>query len=510
MAKPQFSKFAEERVGSFHQGLALIEANVSKQAWDLMDAPEKLNELALSDEEKFQLMLETNAVFHERIHYLDTFGTIAGASCLAARFQLLNEFMKVAVLLKRDDLRWRLPLQDWIEESDVPPYVNHLAHFAVSHGKSMKIFMAAIEPITGEGHRAEFCVLLPFEVPGELHPTTRHIPAFPQSIGVRKVDEKRIERQITVFHPLGCEAILEGRAHSMARSFLESWFPDYPSELLVSYGPPKRLPTVESAAELGPEIAQAFDIYPVTDLMVSKYLRGKGTHQFQRDLILQLSDLALSKSLFIVRQDEEGTVTVDFKDAGTSLVSEVMNMPQISEFPWNHPEETNAAYRDLLARFREGGTWEEVGDFFPYNSVDIWQSFVAQEITVPLLEERLRTNHAVYIRGMDLMQFALNAKLPRVEVVNDQLICHDMPKPVQVAWAAQLIAGAIADQIFAGATTIRCPRAHGLLPGMKTADFGEGKCADSIRLGCGSCTDGVASREVNCMFNQALQAYSLV
>jgi hypothetical protein len=278
----------------------------------------------------------------------------------------------------------------------------------------------------------------------------------------------------------------------------------------VSYGPPKRLPTVESAAELGPEIAQAFDIYPVTDLMVSKYLRGKGTHQFQRNLILQLSDLALSKSLFIVRQDEEGTVTVDFKDAGTSLVSEVMNMPQISEFPWNHPEETNAAYRDLLARFREGGTWEEVGDFFPYNSVDIWQSFVAQEITVPLLEERLRTNHAVYIRGMDLMQFALNAKLPRVEVVNDQLICHDMPKPVQVAWAAQLIAGAIADQIFAGATTIRCPRAHGLLPGMKTADFGEGKCADSIRLGCGSCTDGVASREVNCMFNQALQAYSLV
>jgi|GEM_PF-6451575 len=504
MMAPHFSKFVDRRIGSFHHGLALIEASFSAKAWELLNSPESIDQLEGSPEDQFRLLLETNALAHERIHYVDTFGTQAGSSLVAARFHFLSQFIKVAIHMKKDGIRWQLPVSEWIDRPDVPPEVKSLANLALGHVQATKLFMAAIEPFMEEGHRKEAWLLLPFSTEDDAHAEVRYVPAYPQAIELRNLDGKPPARLVTVFHPLGYEAILEGRAHAMARSWVEARFPSYSSQTLANYGPPKTI-----AGPIAQDVAQRFEVYNMTDFMVSKFLRAREVAEFPRDLILQLSDLALSNSYVFVRQNEEGAAIVEMKNVGTAFVAEMVQLPATSTPTRSHSEQTTARYRYLLDSLLKGGDWDTVTGSYPYNSVSIWESFVAQHITVPLLHHRLNTDHAVYSDSLQLIKFVLSLDLPRVEVINEKLIFHHMPEKVRQAWAVQMFVGVIADQIFAGATTIRCPRAHKLLPGMQTIDFSNGECRKSIRRGCGSCTDGVISRTVECIFNDALSACRL-
>lgn len=509
MAKPHFSKFVEGRIGSFHHGLAMVEVRVSTEAYDLMDQPSMVHKYKAQPERQFQLLLEMNSIVHERIHYLDTFGTLAGISLLSSRFELLREFIEVGGRMARQRKRWKLPLANWISDADVPPDVKQLAKLAIAYRQTDKLFEAAVEPFMVEGQTEDVWVELPLSAARVVMSRDIKIPAFPQSIAIRDPAGKRPDRPVTVFHPLGYQAILEGRAHSMARSWMETKFPDVPVELFSTYGPPRAMPAGEFLGQFENDAANWFAVYNMTDYMISKFLRGRGVHQFSRDLVLGLSDRALSESILFIDSSNANAIAASVRSPGTVLVELMDELPPIDTPTVTYPERTTEMYRSTLEKLERGGDWQTVTGSEPYRALRVWESFIAHHITVPLLRQRLETNHAVYANGNDLLRLAIS-DLPRVEVINDQLKFHLIPDEVRSAWAKQMFLGEIAEQIFGGAKIIRCPRAHRLLPGLTSIDFAGGKCNTYVRRGCGSCTEGVPSLSLSCLFNSTLIAYGLV
>ncbi len=488
----------------------MVEATLSDEASELHANPLRLQQYADKPDRQLRLLLELNSIAHERIHYLDTFGTIAGISLLTARIQLLREFLEVSGRLAAKQTPWQLPLSKWLQRTDVPPAVKSVAGLARTHSNASQLFVAAVEPFMVEGRTDEAWIDLPFQPRGRTVTINPSIPAFPLSIEVVEPTGVHPGRPVTVFHPLGYEAILEGRAHAMARSYIESVFIDAPRDLLANYGPARRrMPSSTLPDQLPVSLAKQFQIYNITDFMVSKFLRRRGISEFSRDLVLQLSDRALSQSMLHIRRLNANQNEVSFTSPGAVFVSLMSELPSTTSPTVDYPEQVTDMYHATLSNLEKGEDWNMVTGIQPYMSLRIWESFMAQHITVPLLRRRLETHHAVYTSGSVLMDLITSLALPRVEIINGRLFFHHMPPAVQSAWASQMFLGEIADQLFADATTIRCPRAHRLLPGLDTVDFANGQCAASIRRGCGSCTGGVPSHEVACMFNVALRSYGL-
>lgn len=506
-----FSERGPIRIGSFLHGHAIVEAKLSDEALALADDPELVESYADDPNRLLELLLEWTSLHHERVHYLDSYGSLAGATFFAAHTDAMERFIEVGGELTHRKSTWTLPLSKWVLEPDCPDNVRALYRHGRAYQFGIDRFLTPFKPFGSWGTVESPWINIGFR----FAPDQEVVPAlaYPLSFGLRTASDGDPPKLATSFQPLGFCAVAEGRAHSIARSMIEAQFPTIPPHFMVQYG--VHAITAESVpnAQDVDAMAAKMSPYNTTDLLVTRFLREKGIHQFPRSLILKLSDVALSKSYLKVWSVDHEQTAVKAVNPGNELVDILTSTSEadLLAVAFDHPASVDAVYRAQAEMLSRGGDWDTVEPLdSPYVAHKIWVSFVAQHIVLPLLERRLDTRHECFCNIEQLLELAKLDGLPRIEVVNGRARFHGIPAPVQTAWARQMFMVEIAHQILSDATVILCPRAHALLPGMESLDFAEGRCRSFMEQGCGSSSNGQCLVKPSCMFTEALQLYGLL
>lgn len=512
MSQKMFSRSEGAVIGSFHHGHAIIEANQSAETIALMRDPKLISQHLNNEAKLFQLLLECSAVVHERLHYLDTFGTIGGLSMFNARMVALRRFVECAIELVASGVVWQLPLSKWVASGSAPDAVRKLLRLARAFKAGSDHFLAPFSQFGMHGHTSEAWIDVPFPcMSDDGKSTDSTVPAFPMSIGLRSLEDGNV-RPVTIMLPMGYEAIVEGIAHGASRSLISVMFPDLPDNTLEHYGPPKAFDADAVAKNLD-EIAKQFEIYTASDLLVSKYLRSKSITKFPRKLVFRLSDLALSTSFFTVKDIDDHKTAVEIRNPGDALIFGLTDCEtaDLATGEVVYPDFVQQHYRALLDSLTSQSDWDTVTPRDTlYTAHRIWESFVAQHISVPLLKIRIESDNTTFNTEFELIKLALSIELPRVEVYNGSLRFHGMPDEVREAWGQQVFTSELAHQIFADSEILRCPRAHELVPGIESADFSGGRCMKYKKLGCGTFVPGQPGYTPTCLFTHTLKQLSFI
>lgn len=509
-----FSRKQGKSIGTYEYRLALVHTTSSEEAIALLDNPSLVQRHAGNTEKVLQLLLQATSDIHERRHYVDNFGTLAGITMFAAHMEGLKHFLGASRLLKHKKLEWQLPLSKWVGQSGCPAEIRGLRRYARSQNVALDIFNGNLERIVAPGHRAEWWVDVPIDVEGFGEPM--NTPAFPISMFTAKSEEDaRAGGGIatTVYSPLGYEALLEGTAHSLARTFVESFFPDVAQDFLVKYGDPLRMQSSLDEAAQAQLIRDHVNPYNITDLMISKALRAHGIQEFPRTLVRKLSDIALSKGLLRLEHLNESQTRCEIRNPAQALIDTLVKAQpgQLRDATLPYPDTLRILYESLLTSYKKGGDWDKVEHRQRDEAaVYVWESFLAHHVVVPLLERRIETEHASFYDADQSMAQLFDPGLPMVRVSNEQLTFQNIPDEVQTAWLHQMMQGEIAEQVLNDAELILCPRAHHLLPGMKSVDLSGGHCARNKRRGCGSWQQGRENVMPSCLFTRTLQTFGFI
>ncbi|HWM66435.1 MAG TPA: hypothetical protein VNO35_07605 [Steroidobacteraceae bacterium] len=506
-----FASHLQGPIGSFHHGLGLVEINWSDEARALRDDPGSIHRYDADPQKQLRLVLEYTAVIHERIHHLHTFGTVAGVSLFTARLDFLRQFTRVAVNLRLAGTPWELPLTAWTQRADCPLEVKQLRRIARSFEVGSRAFLGAFQPFVQPEITEESWIIVPYQPPEKN--TTIPIPAFPKSFSIQTADGQE-SHDMSLVYPLGYEAIIEGVAHSVVRSFAEQQFPSVSRDLMAQYGL-GRLELVHDPT--GRSYPQQFVdsqyIYNVTDFMVSKFLRSHAIHAFPRDLVLRVSDIALSMGMVVVKHDGPAQSEIRWRMPGMLMIELLQKtaVAELSQGRIGYPSSIDKHYRFFQEHIEQNGDWHTVvnkEDFL--RATHVWESFVAQNISRPLLDKRLATHHSSFATTEGLLELVFREPLPRIEVMNGSLKFENVPEEVRRAWCILLFLNEIAQQVFADSRVLRCPRAHRLLPGMDRLDVANGRCNKHERLGCGSWIPGESKYSPDCLFTHSLREYGFI
>lgn len=503
-----FARADDAQVGSFHYPLGMVAFTTSAAAHEIirkivrMENPIAIDE---NDENKLmQLAYEMVSYLHEMRHFVDTFGTMAGISLFSARLAMLKEFMNLSEALRSGGMRWRFPDAEWsgeiIPSQDIRDYVRRARAFDVGSD----IYIAPFSPVEIDGHLDEGLIELEYERGGTAD-------AFPLRVGL--LGEDGTERLRTVLFPLGVEALMEGNAHAFCRSFIEHHFPESVAQRL-QYGVSK----IKARDEHGRDdqrAAQTTTPYMVTDLLITRFLRNHGISKFPRDLVFALTDRILAMSAIRFLDAPSGKTALHVDRVGAKLVGLleaadpqslgsgiiVADVPDVTE-----------AYKGVLAGLEQGGDWHTVDDDnTPRSSIAIWESYIAQNIIVPLLRARLASNHEAFASYEGFVTLLSKVGSPPARVANGQLTLSTMPPRVQQAWLHQMMLGEILHQLVRGNGSVFCPRAYGTVPGLNTMNLAfEGDCQRHRRLGCGTFRLGQAAVIApKCLFEDGLRVSAL-
>ncbi|WP_175887068.1 hypothetical protein [Burkholderia contaminans] len=503
-----FSRADSRVIGSFHHGHAIIAATSGGEALELYRNPDLIASYGNDHHRIFELLLEANSLIHERLHFLHSFGTIAGISLFSERMEALRRFMEAGYHIKTTGALWTLPLSKAASDPNCAGVIRKLRRYARSYRYANDIFLAPFSKIAVDGHTD-----LPWLDVG-LDNSKGHgdhkIPAFPLSLSLSRGTQA--SRPVSVVIPLGYEALVEGIAHSMARSVTEALFPQLPAELFVQYGPPRRMVVGTSESDLQ-EVANRTEIYMATDFLISKYLRSKGIPQFSRAVVIKLSDIALSSNFFSIRDVSDTDTMIKVGSPGYSFVKalEKVAPTKLKDAEIEYPKAVDNFYLTMLESLSAGGDWDTVEGI---NSIltapKIWESFCAQNIAIPLLKSRIESKNKSFFDSNDMFLMAARMDFPRVEVLNGHMEFVGIPEPVRHAWGKQLFVSEIAQQVFADSHILCCPRAHPVLPGMGHLDFSNGNCRRNIKFGCGSFVPGQNDFHPPCLFTNTLQELGFI
>ncbi|QGZ38317.1 hypothetical protein IP92_01374 [Pseudoduganella flava] len=522
MAAPLlFSTDAAHRIGSFDHGLGLIDVTLTDEAHALLREPASAAAYRHEPLRFKRLLLELTNYAHEHRHYLDTFGTLSGIGVYVARLGCIKRFIDVALELHRDDIRWRLPLSAWAREQGCPRSVRSLARFVRSHRISADFFFGDYGRPVLPGHVDDAWLDVPVAgMPAADMPAHGDsgfaVPAFPFSLAIARQGASGAQevRPLTVVYPLGYEALVEGAAHALARELVGALFPDVPDDFLVQHRQAiAKKGEDEEEADYLRRIAATLPPYNVTDLLITKHLRRHGIARFPRRLVLRLTDIALASGGLVLKDVDHATTQAEIFSPGRTFVDELAAAPpaELARGDIAYPPMYHDAYATLLAELRRHG--RHAAPPPPdtvFGAVRVWEHFLAQQITLPLLQERIDSGHASFDRQDAALEQVFDMDRPCVQVINGRIEFRHVPPPVQTAWARQMMLGELTQQLFADATTLLCPRANRLLPGMETIDLANGHCKRNERRGCGSWAPGRDADVPDCMFRECLVAYGFI
>ena len=504
MKAPFFSRTDDSQFGSFHYPLGLIEYKLSAQAqegFERIRRGERFSEADGDEDALTQLAYEMMSFFHEMRHFVDMFGTATGAALFGGYIARLRDFAEISGIMREAGLRWKLPLVKWSGESDCPAEVRRFIRRAVTFGVGADLLIGPFKAVEIDGHLDDILLELDYAGGGKTD-------AFPVRIGVI---EDGVETLRSILYPMGLEALTEATAHALSRNLVSRYFPESIARRLAN--PSVVLDITED--QLGDDqlFAQTATPYMTVDLMIGRFFQQRGIFGFQRDLIFAIVDRVLTLAKIGHIEVQPGTTGFHHDRVGSMLLDvlesedlDLLKAGRIGDRP-----ALAEAYKVLVAGLESGGDWEAVeDDRSPLSSVRIWETYVAKNLMLPLLRERIATNGRVFTQHTEFLGLINRIGLPLVRVANGKMLFGDMPERVIQAWFHQLMLGQILHQLVSG-RPIFCPRAFCMLPGIDTMNFAfEGSCDAHAVMGCGTFRPEQADATTpNCLFELALRVSAL-
>jgi hypothetical protein len=485
--------------GSFHYPYAIVEHSMSPDAADTAargfvqkqsaEVPEDLEEV----EPSIDVAYQASSFIHEARHFYDQFGTCAGISLFGNFIDILKNFYAAAARIKADGDGWHWPGGKWVAQKNTPAEVRRLISNVRAFCQGSELLLGAFAPLEVDGHIGD--IMTEAVTNNGLIVDLAPIRIFAGPQGGAK----------TILYPLGIEALFESNAHAITRTFVEASFSNKVADSLTH----DHL-VVEHKTGERPDFARQILPYMVVDRLISKYLRANNKDKFHRNTVLGVVDEVLSKSYLILEYLSDTDRRIEVPRVGR-LIEDVLAETPIDDLVAGTVPASDVVtqiYRAHLQSFQQGGDWETVEDDRSLmSSIRIWESYVAQHFIVPLLRQRLATEHQAFRSSAGLEE--LLQDLPPPIVASDGRMKIDLPEPVFFAWASVLMAWQLAQSIGVR-DTVLCPRAFTTVPGLSDVSFSRKYyCDDYVSIGCGK-FDGVTIENTPCMFVDLIREIGLI
>ena len=481
--------------GSFHAEALLQRLDVDPLEYINPERIAAFKKKGPSIDEQRDFAMSQMAVLHEERHFHDAFGTRAGISLFLMRTYVLDEFARTGLKLQKEKKRWPLPLTkpgNAALTGDVLKFVR-LALAARSAGQRFQATPAITQEATD----------LPNPLPhvsrlqeNDLKTT---VYAFPARTAAKRGDGTTHPGLTHI--PIALDAVMEGIAQAIQRSYAEvMWGDEVADSLFLLAGATLR--------EIGTAGQPA--TYNATDLMVSRFLQNAGSPGFARTTLLKLSDHALGEGLVSVSWGADGNVQTQLVCPGHAFVDslETLGAPAIKAGAV--PAPANETYAEIRKNLASLPPWESVDAKYPrpLSDVLILRNWVASTIIVPLLDQRLETDHQVFSDWE--VWFGRYGSLPMTPFrvrPNGVLLAKNVPERVQHAWITVVMLESMLRQLITGEPAVLCPRAHGLIPGLEKTNLAySGSCSEYVDAElCGQYTEGMSIKSLpQCRFAEVL------
>lgn len=446
--------------------------------------------------EQQKFALSNTAYLHEMRHFFDCFGTYSGYNLFNHFAQLLSDFVEVSDRMSKEGLHWKLPLMSWLYEDSCPKFVRKFIRKAIVLKNANAKFNKPFEPILVEGTTDKYFVTLPYHDTGE-------VQAFPYAVtsikGGENIDWNN-KKFSTYLMPLGFETLIEGNALAIQRSFFQGLSNDNDEFIL------KRL----TAGKIGNVPVPTS--YYVTDLLISKYLRSKNQPTFKRDSILALTDMTLAQGwIEEVELEMEGATAMSIDQVDDLFISN-LHEAKINELVngnVSYPQSFTNAYQSLLDELKKIPKPENVNpnDSTPLKSITIIRRFVVHNIVIPLLEERLATNHKAFSTYNGFIELLQKFSYPPFLVTKDGVKTNNVPEFVYQAWWHFIMIGQKVTHLMSNEDILRCPRANPLFAGSsQNLAFGS-TCRNNIKRKCGEWFSGNSMKQPSCLFSEGIKYF---
>lgn len=434
----------------YHQHLAV---RVSSEDLPLDDA--ELDALLKSGpqiERLLQIALQEVAWLHEVRHFHDCFGTLAGITLFDAHMHRLMAFAEVCAQLKRDNIPLRLPFLTWAKSADAPSYVKLFADRLDKGLFLEQIFLGSFELPTTSGHDTRCWSNFPtVRVRGE-------VPAFPLALasGYERDDGtlELLPGGSNRWVPLGFEVLLEGSAQALQRSILESRWPKEVSDLLW------KLTTTSRGAKGGP-IPEAPNLpYNIIDLLVSKYLRNEhDISQFPRIYITELIDRALMLSQAPIY----GSTQTMLQPGGAFIMAlELADWKKPAVKPLTPPTIKRKDLKALIDNISTTLSANAETTQSPAGIVRSMRDYALREITIPLLQARLRFGDKLFYDHTIYGKNITNLPLPPMFLTPSGVKIGD--HSILQLWTKYVLFSDISQQIWSNSAILECGKATSTIP----------------------------------------------
>lgn len=496
-AGPVFSRGDGLVFGSFHYPLGLVHFTYSPEIAEAISAISSGAPIGvgLDEEELIELAYGTTSMLHEMRHFYDQFGTFSGICLIATYLSCLKSFAHAVARVRADGGVWQWPVREWVKSSGCPQEVKDFYRRGSAFRLGAEAFVSPFNPVAVDGHLEPLFVDVPYLGGHEIVAAVLRVMSF----------RGKEQTPRTLLHPLGLESLFEGNAHAVSRSLIDQFFPPQVAQAFQ-----QRIWTTEREKTTSDGAMP----YMVLDLAISRFMRAHGVETFERNLVLALSDSALSQSPFVLRDFDAHTTAAEVHSPGHALRASLResDVPAFTRGDVPPSSLHGEAYAGLLSQYEKGGDWDTVTDDNSLMaSLMIWESYLAQNVVVPLLRARLTSDHRAF-RTANGMTDLLGTIVPPIIVVGQELRIGKMPDRVQRAWWHQMMVGQIAMRILDDEPLL-CPRAWATVPGLDLLSLtrpGEPSCNDYARLGCGTYRGHSQLVQPACLFQDTLRGCGFI
>jgi hypothetical protein len=455
------------------------------------------------DEKLLAYALNRYTFFHEMLHFHDYFGTMAGINLFYTHLRQVKAFAAFMEALRESGRRLVLPLDTAFSDSD--PFADaakaQIRNWLVLL-QSTATFAQAFKKTFGYGHHLNDHVV--YKKRGSSLP---EVATFPVSASIRSPDDLQ---EVTIYYPIGLEALLEGNSQAVQRGLIESECSVELADKLVALLWPQQISPDQPLESLKDGILP----YNITDVLVSKYLRLRGHPKFQRKSILQITDQTLSRSyLRALNEPWEVPPKFEFRDVGRLFV-DTLEGSAIHDLvdgtvPW--PETLTAMYKAILDTINKSKRPEDIpyaADFMA--PLNIMESVVSHCIIAPLLKARIDLNHGIF---HDVDKYVeLLPTLPRPPVIlrgsKHSMAGYMTSAKVSDAWIKYCLLTSAMHEIYGLKKELHCFRSHQL----RKSSFNlcrPGTCQGNMAVGL--CTEWFANQPLpDCVFASMVRRFELV
>ncbi|MCA9139906.1 MAG: hypothetical protein KDB00_24200 [Planctomycetales bacterium] len=500
------SRSHKSAFGSFHPNVVTIRLDFPRGSWLKPWEIERFLKDNKDEDVRARKAIESFAYFHELRHFHDYFGTFAGINLFVNFLQIVREFAALSDAIRSVGLTWELPITRWAQRPDCPEPIRLFVHKYRVMSFARDVFLGRLLIAVEEGTTDDVWRTVSAPEIG------MEFPVF-ASLARRINHETGKHHDVTVWQPLGFEALVEGTAQALQRTYLEGFWPesvvDTAWKLLMEFTGQSEFHVPKTALP-----------YNLTDLLVSKFARQRGRPVWERDSLLKLTDNALMQSRLQLNATDVPSPIPDRKATNIEVVSRhpgavFVGAMESADWALNKPVAALELSSEWLKSIRDSFAdcehpKQAVADP-DASAIDVVEAFVRHEIIVPLLEVRVRYGADVFCNTANY--FSHRKEFPEPIITshhNDFETAKGVDDRILKKWAEFCLMANAMEQLLDGKEVIACPRAYSLIPAFEFFQMAEGGCTKHIQgRTCQTWTLGMLSSLPNCGFRNVVRTIAL-